>query len=117
MAEDELPYQTVEGPNSTWVEIATAPTEEDAKLLQLFLEGEGIPCQIESLRFEMAPVNFGRLGEVRIYVAAENEATAQQLLAQRDQAYDSMPDEETVMTDEGPASIDESSLQEADTEE
>lgn len=118
MADEELPFQTVEGPNSTWVEIATAPTEEDAKLLQLFLEGEGIPCQIESLRFDMAPVNFGRLGEVRVYVTAENEETAQQLLADRDRDYDAAaPESETVITDEGPASIDDDAQTVAETEE
>jgi hypothetical protein len=118
MADEELPFQTVEGPNSTWVEIATAQTEEDAKLLQLFLEGEGIPCQIESLRFDMAPVNFGRLGEVRIYVTAENEAAAQQLLADRDREYDATSAEsEQVITDEGPANIEDDAQTVAETEE
>jgi hypothetical protein len=118
MADEELPFQTVEGPSSTWVEIATAQTEEDARLLQLFLESEGVPCQIESLRFDMAPVNFGRLGEVRVYVAAENEESAQELLARREQQYDARPQgDESVMTDEGPADIGEDSQTVAENEE
>jgi agmatine/peptidylarginine deiminase len=97
--------QTIEGPNSTWVEIATTPTEEEARLLQGFLEAEGIPCQVESLRFDQAPVNFGKLGEIRIYVSAENEEAAQQLLASRDAQYENLPTDESVVTDEGPATI------------
>ncbi|HUF17294.1 MAG TPA: DUF2007 domain-containing protein [Thermoanaerobaculia bacterium] len=108
--------QTVEGPNSTWVEIATAPTEEEANLLQGFLVAEGIPCQLESLRFDMAPVNFGKLGEIRVYVPAEHEAAAQSLLAERETEYQDHQTDEDVLTDEGPATIDEDSQTLPETE-
>lgn len=101
--------QTVEGPNSTWVEIATAPTEEEANLLQGFLVAEGIPCQLESLRFDMAPVNFGKLGEIRVYVPAEQEEAAQRLLSEREVEYQQHQTDESILTDEGPVNIDETS--------
>lgn len=104
---DELPFQTVEGPSTTWVEIATAQTEDEAKLLQGFLEAEGIPCQIESLKFNMEPVNLGVMGEIRIYVSADNEEVALGLLQERTQEYERLRTEEAIVTDEGPAEIDE----------
>lgn len=109
--------QTVEGPNSTWVEITSAPTEEEAKLIQGFLVAEGIPCQLESLRFDMAPVNFGKLGEIRVYVPAEQEADAQRLLAERETEYAGHQTDEVVLTDEGPAEIGEDALTTPETEE
>lgn len=102
---DELPFQAVDGPTSTWVEIASAGTEDEARLLQGFLEAEGIPCQIESLKFTMEPVNLGKMGEIRIYVNAENEEAALALLDHREDAYEKLPQDEAVVTDEGPAEI------------
>jgi putative signal transducing protein len=104
---DELPFQTVDAPGVTWVEIASAATEDEARLLQGFLEAEGIPCQVESLRFGMEPVNFGKMGEIRIYVSAENAEEAMRLLRERDQEYQGLKDEESIVTDEGPAEIDD----------
>lgn len=121
MADDDEVHsediQTVEGPNSTWVEIATAPTEEEANLLQGFLVAEGIPCQLESLRFDMAPVNFGKLGEIRVYVPAEQEAAAQTLLSERETEYRDHQTDESVLTDEGPATIDEDAQTSPETKE
>ena len=104
----ELPYQVVEGDNTTWVEIASVGTEEEAKLLQGFLDAEGIAAQIENLQFRMEPTNFGMMGDIRIYVGNDDEAKAQSLLRERNRAYDNLnDDEETLVTDEGPAAIDE----------
>lgn len=102
---DELPFQTVEGPTSTWVEIASANTDDEARLIQGFLEAEGIPCQIENLKFHMEPVNLGTMGEIRVYVAAENESAALGLLRKREGEYRRLRDEESVVTDHGPAEI------------
>jgi len=102
---ENLPFQTVEGPSSTWVEIATAASEEEANLLRGFLENQGIPCQVESLRSEELPVNFGKLGEIRIYVNSENETSALALLAEQSRQYESLAPEGSVITDEGPAVI------------
>lgn len=104
---EELPFQTVDGPTSTWVEIESVGTEDEAKILQGFLEAEGIPAQIESLKFSELPANLGKMGEIRIYVNAENEQEALNLVRQRQEEYGQLRDEESIVTDDGPAEIDE----------
>jgi putative signal transducing protein len=111
----ELPFQVVSGDTTTWVEIASVGTEEEAKLLQGFLDAEGIPAQIENLQFRMEPTNFGLMGDIRVYVESEDEARAVTLLRERDRAYDNLDDdEETLVTDEGPAAIDETAKAEVE---
>ena len=103
---ESLPFQTLEGPDhSTWVEIASLGVEDEARLLQGFLEGAGIPAQIESLKFHMEPVNVGGLAEIRLYVRAEDEARAIDLLDQRDEEYADLGDDQ-LNTDDGPANLD-----------
>ena len=93
---------------TTWVEIASTGTEDEAQLLQGFLEAEGIPAQIESVRSDVTPANFGMLGDIRVYVGGEDEQRAQELLRSREQQAENLDDdEETLVTDEGPAVIDE----------
>lgn len=113
----ELPFQTIEGPQSTWVEIESVGTEEEANLLKGFLDAAGIPAQIESLKFNMEPVNLGTMGEIRIYVAAENEKAALDLMRQREDDYDNLAGDESVLTDEGAATIDDNSETVVETEE
>ena len=113
----ELPFQTVEGENVTWVEIASTGTEDEAALLKGFLEAEGIAAQIEDVKFSMEPVNFGTMGDIRIYVGAADEARAMSLLREREREYDKLDDDaETLVTDEGPAVIDENARADDDTE-
>ena len=107
---DQLPYQTIEGETTAWVEIASVGSEDEARLLQGFLEAEGIPTQVESVKFNMEPINFGTMGEVRIYVDAEREEEAMGLLREREEQYGSLTRDESVMTDEGPAEIDDNSV-------
>jgi putative signal transducing protein len=115
MSEDELPFQTVKGDNVTWVEITSSGTEDEARLLAGFLEAEGIPAQIENVRFSMEPINFGKMGEIRVYVPAEDEKRALELLGQREAEYESLDDDdETLVTDEGVASIDDDAEAEDD---
>ena len=102
---------------TTLVEIASVGTEDEAKLLQGFLEAEGIPAQIEDVKFHMEPINFGTMGDIRVYVRAEDEQRAVQLLKQRNVEYDRLDDdEETLVTDEGPAAIEEPANTENDKE-
>jgi len=113
---ESAPFQAIEGPDhSTWVEIVSPMGEEEALLLRGFLEAEGIPAHLESLKFHMEPVNVGGLSELRIYVRAEDEARAVELLRRRDEEYSRL-DEDEVNTDEGPAEIDDDA-QSADDEE
>ena len=100
---------------TTWVEITSVATHDEARLLQGFLDAEGIPAQIEDVKFEEIPVNFGAMGDIRIYVGAEDEARALALLKAREQEYERLDDdEETLVTDEGPAEIDENAQAEND---
>jgi hypothetical protein len=100
---------------TTWVEIAGTGTEDEAKLVQGFLEAEGIPAQIESVRSDFAPANFGMLGDIRVYVGADDEQRALELLRSREQQAEGLDDDdETLVTDEGQAVIDESAQAESD---
>ncbi len=58
---DDL-VQKIEGDGVTWIEIASAGSEDEANLLCGFLENEGIPAQIENVKFHMEPVNLGKMG-------------------------------------------------------
>ena len=100
-----------------WVEIASMGTEDEAALLSGFLDAEGIPAQVENVKFQMEPINFGAMGEIRFYVPAEHETRAQQLLRERNLEYEQLDDdEETLITDEGPAVVDESTQVETTAE-
>jgi hypothetical protein len=93
---------------TTWVEIASCGTADEANLLRGFLEAEEIPAQIENVKFSMEPINFGTMGEIRIYVPEDDRAEAMQLLKQREVEFDNLEDDaETVVTDEGTASIED----------
>ena len=106
---EELPYQTIASDDGTiWVEIASVGTEDEANLLRGFLEAEEVPAQLESLKFTMEPVNFGQLGDIRVYVPAKHEERAFSLIRERELNYVSLRDDE-ISTDEGPAEIDETS--------
>ena len=100
---------------TTWIEIASMGTADEANLLAGFLEAEGITAQVENVKFQMEPINFGIMGDIRVYVPSDEEARAQELLRQREQAYQRLDDdEETLVTDEGPATVDENSQSEGD---
>ncbi len=108
---DGLPYMTVDSDSTTWVEIATVGSEEEARMIKGFLESEGIPTQLESLELNAVPVNFGAIGEIRVYVDGNREADALRMLTEREESYEAMQSDdamhsgESVMTDEGPAQI------------
>ena len=118
MANEDQPYQSVQSDGgTTWVEITSVGTEDEARLVQGFLDAEGIPAQIENLKFSMEPINFGAMGDIRIYVSSENEQRAMELLRQRDAEYDKLDDDdEALVTDEGQADIAEDAEAEPDDE-
>ena len=106
----DLPFQAVQsdGEGSTWVEIASTGVDDRARIIKGFLEAEGIPAQIESVKFSMEPINFGTMGDIRIYVGAQDEARAQELLRQREADFDRLEDDaDTIVTDDGTAEISE----------
>lgn len=105
---DDLPFQSRQGEGETWVEIASTGTDDEARIIKGFLDAEGIPAQIENVKFSMEPINFGTMGDIRVYVGAEDEARAQQLIRQRNADFDRLEDDaDTVVTDEGTAEITE----------
>ena len=82
--------------------------DDRARIIKGFLEAEGIPTQIENVKFSMEPINFGTMGDIRIYVGAEDEARAQTLLRQREADFDRLEDDaDTIVTDDGTAEITE----------
>ena len=100
---------------TTWVEIASTGTADEANLIQGFLQAEGIEAHVENVKFQMEPVNFGTMGDIRVYVGAEDETRAQELLKQREREYEKLDDDDdTLVTDEGPAEIDENATAESD---
>ena len=105
-ADDDV--QRIKGDNVTWVEIASCGSIDEANLLRGFLEAEGIDAQLENVQSDPLPANFGMLGDIRIYVPAEDEERAQELMRKREDEYEALDDDtETVVTDEGIASIDD----------
>ena len=112
---DELVNTIESDGGTTWVEIASVGTEDEARLIAGFLDAEGLPAQVENVQFSMEPVTFGKMGDIRVYVSRENESRAMELLRKREVAYEKLDDDsETLVTDEGEASIDESSRAEND---
>ncbi|HEX7705251.1 MAG TPA: DUF2007 domain-containing protein [Thermoanaerobaculia bacterium] len=102
---------------TTWVEIASTGTDDESRLIRGFLEAEGIPAQIENVKFNMEPINFGTMGDIRVYVPSEHEQRAHELLKNREEAYDRLDDDsEKVVTDQGPVAIDDAARVENDDE-
>ena len=67
-----------------WEIVKIVGTEEEATLLIGVLNNSGIPAEVESLLAQEFPVDFGRLGEVRVCVPAERLQEAQELLNERE---------------------------------
>jgi len=106
---EDLPYNTFKSDDgTTWIEIATAPSSDEAQLIQGFLEAEDIDAQVEHAEASILPSNRGRLGDVRVYVRADDEDRALRLLRDRQEQFDRLEDDEdTLVTDEGVAEVDE----------
>jgi hypothetical protein len=71
-----------------WEILEVLGTEEEAALLCGYLEGQGMPCQVESAHSHEFPVNVSPLGNVRVEVPAERLEEARRLLADRDEPGD-----------------------------
>lgn len=111
---DDTPYQTIQSEDgTTWVEIATAANADEAQLIQGFLEAEGIDAQIEHVEANILPATFGKLGDIRVYVPADDEKRALELLRQRQREWEKLgDDDDTLVTDEGVAEVDEDAVTE-----
>lgn len=93
---------------TTWVEIANSANSDEAEIIQGFLEAEGIDSEIEHAEAHVLPATVGRLGDVRVYVPSDDVQRAQELLQQREREWQNLgDDEDTVVTDDGIAELDE----------
>jgi len=114
---DESPVRTLQTEDgTTLIEIAVAPNSDEAEIICGFLENEGIPARVEHADARsILPANVGTLGDVRVFVAQDDEQRALALLQQREEEYEQLDDDgETVVTDDGEATIDESSRAESE---
>ena len=119
MAEiNEERVNTLQADDGTkWVEIASTGSEDEATILRGFLQNEGINAEIEAVKFTMEPVTFGAMGEIRVFVPQEFEAQAMELMRQREAMSQKLDDDEdTLITHEGEAVVDESATVEKDNE-
>ncbi len=74
-----------------WLSIQVLEGEEEAELIQGFLENEGIPCQVESRYSHEFPTHVGHLAEVDLRVPASRAEEARRALARREAAYEAKP--------------------------
>jgi hypothetical protein len=105
----ELPYQTRTSDDGTvWIEIASVSNSDEAELIQGFLDNEGIDSEVEHAEAHPFPTSVGTLGDARVFVPSTDEKRALELLRQRDREWQNLDDDEdTVVTDDGVAEIDE----------
>lgn len=70
-----------------WLSIRVLDDEQQAELVEGYLQSEGIPCRIESRYSHEFPTHMGRLGEVEILVPAGRAEEARRTLAAREAAF------------------------------
>lgn len=70
--------------SDTWEIVAVVGTDEEAALIAGYLQAQGLAAEVESLVFHQEPATFGRLGEARVQVPAEEAGEARRLLAERE---------------------------------
>ena len=68
--------------------ILVVTSDEEATLIAGALGAEGIEVVVDSRTFKQEPVRFGLLGNVRLYVAPEDEERARQILAGLEQGVE-----------------------------
>jgi hypothetical protein len=112
----DLPFQTRRSDDgTTWVEILSTASSDEAELIQGFLQAEGIEAQLEHAEASVLPITVGALGDVRIYVRAGDEDRALRLLHHREELFEKLADDDdTLVTDEGVAEVDETATTESE---
>jgi hypothetical protein len=64
-----------------WALLQIVNDETEAHLLQGLLQGQGIPCHIQSMRVPQYPLTIDGLGEIHVYVPEEELLDSKTLLA------------------------------------
>lgn len=67
-----------------WETVRNVGTEEEATIIVGYLRANDIPAQMESVRFNQEPVNFGDMSDVRVRVPDEYRQEALKLLSDRE---------------------------------
>lgn len=67
-----------------WPMIFETSFEDEAYLIQGFLQNNEIPCVIEALKFREYPVNFSSLSQIRLLVPKDKLEEAKKLLVERE---------------------------------
>jgi len=70
-----------------WLSILVVEDEEQAELIQGYLDSEGVPCQVESKYSHEFPAHVGALGEIEVRVPASRADEARRLLEAREAAF------------------------------
>ncbi len=89
-----------------WVTVGQAGEETEAAIVVGFLESEGIPAGTLDRSFHQTPTHTQELSEIDIAVPASRADEAGRALAQREAAFHSVEDGDTVLTGEGLVSFD-----------
>ena len=91
-----------------WVAVKAVPNETEAALLAGFLDSGGIPARVVDRSFHMTPtVEDNDLSPIEVAVRRDRFDEAMALLASRESGFlAAEPDEEALLTDEGPAHVD-----------
>ncbi len=76
----DLPAET------KWENIYTCGVENEAYLIKGYLENSGIPCVIESKKFNAEPVNFGAMSEIELHVPLDRSKEAVRLIKEKNMA-------------------------------
>lgn len=74
-----------------WEIVRTVGTDAEAQLIEGFLHANGLPAEVESVRFSQEPVNFGDMSKVHVRVPVEHRQEALRLLS--DLERDDLSDE------------------------
>ncbi len=69
---------------TAWEVVLETSLQEEAYLVQGFLESNGIPCIIEDLKFHELPVNFGPMSKLRLLVQQDRLQEGKDLIAERE---------------------------------
>ena len=67
-----------------WEVVREVGTVEEATIIAGYLRANDVPAEVESVRFNQGPVNFGDMSEVRVRVPEEHRGRALELLSDRE---------------------------------
>lgn len=66
--------------DAEWEKIYTTSSEVEAHLIKGFLEGEGIPCRVQSRRVPQFPLTVNALGAIEIHVRPQDAPEGRRIL-------------------------------------